>query len=83
MPAGPIYIWLILRNKAPNEFIMVGEVHKDCTVQAYKHGILRFESPVLLCLVVGLTCLRLNGSPGGPPRSVCVLLPVSTSIPYS
>ena len=48
-----IYIWLILRNEVPNESIMVGEVNKDCTVQAYQHGIPHFKIPMLLCLWLG------------------------------
>ena len=84
MPTGHIYIWLILRNKVPNEFIMVDEAHKDYTVQAYQHCIPHVGISVLLCSVVRLTsCLRLNGFSAGPHRSVCVLLPVSTSIPNS
>ena len=83
MPSGPIYTWLILRDKVTNKSMMVGVVNKDGTVQAYQHYISHDERSVLLCSVDGLTLfLRLNGLSAGPHRSVCVLLPVSTSIPY-
>ena len=35
MAAGPIYILFVLRDKIPNEYMMVGEVYADCTAQAY------------------------------------------------
>ena len=63
---------------------MVGEVYKDCTVEAYQRCTSHVKISVLLCSVVRLTLfLRLNGLSAGPHRSVCVLFPVSTPIPYS